>query len=58
MASRADKLDEQFDKIQQDAIRIAERVRCSLPEFLEGLKSMRAALNDRIEGVTSEVEGT
>ena len=49
-------LEDQFHKIQEDAILEAESVKCELPEFLEGLKVMRSALAQRIEQVEDEVK--
>lgn len=46
-----------FLEIMEDAIVAAESIdECTMEEFLEGLKAMRVALDDRIACVVSEVE--
>lgn len=40
-------MNDDFDKIAEDAIRAAEQVKCSLSEFAEGLDTIRIAVTER-----------
>lgn len=42
-------LEEKFREIAEKAIEDAEAVDCSIEEFIEGLRTMAAALNDRAD---------
>lgn len=42
-------LEEQFEKIAEDAISKAEGVKCSIGDFREGLKTMVGAMRSRLD---------
>lgn len=46
---------DKFEKIAQDAIQAAERVKCSFPAFVEGLKVIRSEINDRVRTAEDEL---
>jgi hypothetical protein len=48
-------LEERFSQVQEKAIVKAERIKCPMRDFLEGLKTMRIALNERISQVMMEI---
>jgi hypothetical protein len=50
--------EEDWDAIQQAAILEAEAVKCTLPAYLEGLKAMQRALQERIQQVESEIQAS
>jgi hypothetical protein len=52
---RGRSLEERFSQVQEKAIVEAERIKCSMQDFLEGLKTMRITLNERISQVVVEI---
>lgn len=44
----------EFEKIAQRAVREAERVKCPLPDFRDGLKAMIEVLRERLEHANTE----
>jgi hypothetical protein len=48
-------LEDEFVDIAQEAIVAAEHVNCSLEEFRDGLKAMKAEIDMRINAVEDEL---
>lgn len=42
------KHEKEFDKIAEDTLEQAEAVECSMKEFYDGLRGIRAAIDNRI----------
>lgn len=49
-------LEKEFDKIVAEAISKAEKVKCSMGQFADGLKSMMADLMERWEIADAEIK--
>lgn len=50
-------MEEEFERIAQDAINEAQEVKCDFAEFVEGLKVMVQTIQDRYEQAASELRG-
>ena len=45
--TRQERLEKEWEKIAQDAITESEKVKCSMEEFLDGLKDIAGTIMDR-----------